>query len=281
MATSLNSLISLMGSLVVCKKRGVKMVNYLVTLNIKMGVFMDLGKQTIALAWRMKLSPWATTKNNQKIYRSILIRLVTASLFLLVPLASASNDLPYYNDEAFSPIWLAPNSPELSNFHRIPEFSFTDQNGDTVTQETFEGKIYVAGFFFSTCPGICPSVRSKLKKVQAAFIDDPNVKIVQHSIRPTTDTIEVLQTYAKQNEIDGDKWYLLTGDKKKIYDLAKSAYFASEDLGNIQNTNDFLHTESLLLIDQNRHIRGIYNGLNSASVDYLIADIKALNSENM
>lgn len=206
-------------------------------------------------------------------------KLIMIFTLLLSTLVNASDTLPYYNDEAFTPKWLAPDSPELDNFHKIPVFSFTDQNGDTITQDTFQDKIYVAGFFFSTCPGICPSVRSKLKKVQAAFFDDSRVKIVQHSIRPTTDTTEVLQNYATENEVVNEKWHLLTGDKAKIYNLAKSAYFASEDLGNIQNTNDFLHTESLLLIDQNRHIRGIYNGLNSASVDYLIADIRTLQNE--
>jgi protein SCO1/2 len=122
-------------------------------------------------------------------------------------------------------------------------------------------------------------IRSKLIKVQDKFIDDPNVKILQHSIRPNTDTIEILKTYAGKNGIVSDKWHLVTGDRDSIYTLAKSAYFASEDLGNIQNSNDFLHTESILLIDQNRHIRGIYNGLNSASIDYLLTDIESLKAE--
>jgi len=202
--------------------------------------------------------------------------LIVTIFLLFMGISHAASELPYYNEETFTPRWLAADSTALTNFHRIPEFSFTDQNGNTVTQETLQGKVYVAGFFFSTCPGICPSVRSKLKRVQSAFIDDPSVKIVQHSIRPSTDTIDVLQAYAKENHIVSDHWYLLTGNKAEIYRLAKSAYFASEDLGNIQNTNDFLHTESLLLIDQDRHIRGIYNGLNAASVEYLIADIKTL-----
>ncbi|MDT0595483.1 SCO family protein [Glaciecola petra] len=203
---------------------------------------------------------------------------LTVILLFLTPL-NASEELPYYQDEAFTPNWIEPDSPELNGFHKIPAFSFTDQMGNTVTQDTFEDKIYVAGFFFSTCPGICPAVRSKLNKVQETFINDAEVKIVQHSIRPSTDSVEVLQAYSEENNIVSGKWYLLTGDKSEIYSLAKSAYFASEDLGNIQNTNDFLHTESLLLIDQNRYIRGIYNGLNAASVDYLIADIRALKEQ--
>lgn len=122
-------------------------------------------------------------------------------------------------------------------------------------------------------------IRSKLTKVQDSFVDDPDINILQHSIRPTTDTVEVLKAYAIKNGIKSTNWHLLTGDKDAIYTLAKRAYFASDDLGNIQNTDDFLHTESILLIDQNKHIRGIYNGLNSASVNYLITDIKALKTE--
>ncbi|MFT2089534.1 SCO family protein [Paraglaciecola sp. 2405UD69-4] len=201
----------------------------------------------------------------------LLISLLGASVH-------AAESLPYYNSQEFSPHWLDADSPELKSFHRIPAFSFTDQDGNSVTEKTFEDKIYVAGFFFSTCPGICPKIRSKLNKVQTTYLDDPDVKILQHSIRPTTDTKEILKDYAEEHGIESSTWYLVTGDKERIYSLAKSAYFASEDLGNIQNTNDFLHTETLLLIDKNRHIRGIYNGLNSASIDYLLTDIATLKS---
>ncbi|MBF7071812.1 SCO family protein [Glaciecola sp. MH2013] len=206
-----------------------------------------------------------------------LVFLVSAAL--LYSTANASESLPYYDSEEFSPHWLQSDDKSLANFHRIPAFSFTNQNGLEISQETVEDKIYVAGFFFSTCPGICPMVRSKLSEVQDAFLDDPELLIIQHSIRPSTDSVALLKSYAEENGIVSGKWHLLTGDKDKIYSLAKGAYFASEDLGNIQNTNDFLHTESLLLIDKNRYIRGVYNGLNSASVSYLIADIKTLKAE--
>lgn len=198
---------------------------------------------------------------------------------MLSSLVNAADILPYYDSEEFTPRWLEANSPKLEDFHRIPSFSFTNQDGEKITDRSFENKIYVAGFFFSTCPGICPTIRSKLSKVQDQFIDDPNVRILQHSIRPTTDTVEVLKKYADEHGIESGKWHLVTGDRDVIYDLAKNDYFASEDLGNIQNTDDFLHTENLLLIDQNRHIRGIYNGLNNASVSYLLADVEALKAE--
>lgn len=194
-------------------------------------------------------------------------------------IAEADDALPYYDSAEFTPHWYEFSDEELVDFHRIPAFSFIDQAGNRVSDRTLQNKIYIAGFFFSTCPGICPTVQSKLSRVQERFLGDPGVKIVQHSITPSFDTTEILAAYAERNQIDNSLWHLLTGDRDEIYELAKSAYFASEDLGNIQGTDDFLHTENLLLIDQNKHIRGIYNGLNNVSIDYLIADIEALKAE--
>lgn len=237
----------------------------------------------------MKQSQFSIIKLKQALISVVAGGVIFLSTFSMVVLladekkveekATETESLPYYNSAEFTPHWIKPYSKELEDFHKIPSFSFTNQEGKKITDRSFENKIYVAGFFFSTCPGICPMIRSKLVNVQNEFIDDPKVSILQHSIRPTTDTPEVLKKYADEHGIKSGKWNLVTGDKDTIYGLAKRSYFASEDLGNIQNTDDFLHTESLLLIDQNRHIRGIYNGMNSSSVAYLISDIKALKEE--
>lgn len=194
-------------------------------------------------------------------------------------LQACAEPLPFYESADFTPHWLDPYSEQVRQLHRIPPFSFTNQFGQLVTEQTVKNKIYVAHFFFTRCPGICPKVRSKLKNVQAAFIDDPEVMILSHSIQPHNDTVETLQAYARENGIQGPQWQLLTGERDLTYTLARDYYFASEDLGEIQNTDDFLHTENLLLIDKHRHIRGVYNGLNAASVGHLIEDIRALKKE--
>lgn len=199
--------------------------------------------------------------------------------FFCSPIMAAESQLPYYDSAEFTPHWFDPMSEELWDFHSIPSFSFTDQEGRTVTDKTLQNKIYVASFFFTSCPGICPAIRSKLSRVQIEFLDDDEVKILSHSIQPTTDTVEVLKAYAERNGIQSDNWHLVTGDKGDIYNIAKNAYFASADLGREEGENDFLHTENLLLIDQNRNIRGIYNGLNNTSVSHLIADIQVLKDE--
>jgi protein SCO1/2 len=211
----------------------------------------------------------------------LIIKLVISTIVLAASVANAVESLPYYGSKEFTPHWYERCDSELEEFHQIPSFSFIDQDGGRITEQKVANKIYVASFFFTTCPGICPMIRSKLTKVQEQFADDNSLLILSHSIRPATDTIEVLQAYAEGHGIHSGKWHLLTGEQDSIYSLAKNAYFASEDLGNIENTDDFLHTENLLLIDENRHIRGIYNGLNTTSVNYLMADIETLKTESV
>lgn len=206
---------------------------------------------------------------------------VLLGLFILgFAQAGMASELPYYDTPAFTPRWLQADNQELERFHRIADFSFSNQDGETVTEDVVENKIYVASFFFSTCPGICPAIRSKLSKVQEHYLDDHDVLILSHSIRPTTDTPKILRAYADSNGVQSGKWHLLTGDKDALYRIAKDSYFASEDLGEAENLSDFLHTENLLLIDQDRRIRGIYNGLSVSSVNYLIADIGLLKAQS-
>ena len=187
--------------------------------------------------------------------------------------------LPYYGDESFTPYWITPNSEEEKSFHKIPDFQLLNQQGDTVSQTTFDDKIYIADFFFTTCPGICLKMTGNMAKVQEAFKDDPEVLLLSHSVTPSIDSVPVLKNYAEKNGVNDNKWHLVTGDKTEIYNLGRNQYFVENELGVPKDINDFLHTENFLLIDKNKHIRGIYNGLNRASIAQLITDIKALKLE--
>ncbi|MFB9052290.1 SCO family protein [Formosa undariae] len=189
--------------------------------------------------------------------------------------------LPYYEDESFTPNWITPGSEEEKAFHKIPDFKLVNQLGDTISQNTFKDKIYVTDFFFTICPGICPQLAESMLKVQGEFIDDPEVLMLSHSVMPTKDSVPVLKEYAKSHDVIDNKWHLATGDKKEIYDLGRNQYFVENDLGVPKSLDDFLHTENFLLIDRNKHIRGIYNGLNRASIAQLITDIKALKKEQL
>mgnify|MGYP003652068080 FL=1 len=195
-----------------------------------------------------------------------------------VEVASRVDELPYYNEASFTPKWLDKKSDKLESFHKIPDFKLTNQNGEIITQKTFENKIYVTDFFFTTCPGICPMMTKNMAMVQEAFKNDDEILLLSHSVTPTKDSVPQLKKYALEKDI-GNNWHLVTGDKKEIYDLGRQWYFVEEDLGEPKGLDDFLHTENFILIDKNKHIRGIYNGLNKNSVQELITDIKTLKLE--
>ena len=194
---------------------------------------------------------------------------------------SRVDHLPYYGDESFTPNWLIPGSPEEKCFHKIPDFELINQLGDTVSQKTFDNKIYVTDFFFTICPGICPQLAESMIELQEEFKNDSDVLLLSHSVMPSTDSVPVLKEYAIDHDAIDNKWHLVTGDKNEIYSLGRDHYFVENDLGVPKSIDDFLHTENFLLIDKNKHIRGIYNGLNRASVAQLITDIKTLQLENI
>ena len=183
--------------------------------------------------------------------------------------------LPFFNEASFTPKWISSKSAALKSFHKIPDFELINQNGEKVTQKTFENKIYIADFFFTTCPGICPMMTDSMLKLQEEFKNDTAVLFLSHSVTPTIDSVPKL----KENGIIDNRWHLVTGNKKEIYNLGRKFYFVEEDLGEPKGIDAFLHTENFVLIDKNKHIRSIYNSLNRASLAQLIIDVKALQKE--
>ncbi len=194
---------------------------------------------------------------------------------------SRVDSLPYYCEATFTPHWLSSNDNKnvLDTLHRISPFMLFNQEGDTVTENTFKDKIYVVDFFFTTCPGICPKMTDNMAILQEEFLEDSEILLASHSVTPKYDSIAVLKEYAELKGIRSEKWHLLTGEREQIYKLGRKDYFVEEDLGLQKDVDDFLHTENFVLIDKNRHIRGIYNGLNKVSVNQLIADIWTLKKE--
>jgi protein SCO1/2 len=189
--------------------------------------------------------------------------------------------LPFYNDASFTPKWIVPDSKDVTDFHSIPDFSLTNQNGEEVSQKTFEDKIYIADFFFTTCPGICPMMTDSMLKLQEEFKDDKDILLLSHSVTPTIDSVAQLRKYANDKKIIDDKWHLVTGDKKQIYNLGRQFYFVEENAGINKSIDEFLHTENFVLIDKKKHIRGIYNSLKKNSLAQLIIDAKTLQKERI
>ncbi|MGB4960270.1 MAG: SCO family protein, partial [Saprospiraceae bacterium] len=189
---------------------------------------------------------------------------------------SKSRKLPYYNTSDFTPVW---EVADMDQFHKIRPFSLIDQEGMPFTEKDLQNKISVVDFFFTACPGICPRMTNSMALIQQEFLNVEDVLLVSHSVTPDYDSVSVLATYAELNGIQYQKWKLLTGVKGEIYDLGRRSYFVEEDLGEERDSTIFLHTENFILIDKNRIIRGIYNGLDNQSMDALIEDIKLLGGE--
>ena len=192
-------------------------------------------------------------------------------------MANPSNTpLPFYTEPTFTPQWFD-QLPE--DIHQIPEFAFIDQSGQTVDQEGLKGNIYIANFFFTACPGICPKMTANLQGIQETFTNEPLVKILSHSVAPSVDTVTQLNDYATRNQIDGNKWHLLTGPQDAIYTLARKSYFADKATGFNKGTQEFLHTENFVLIDAEGRIRGVYNGIRALDMQRLTTDIHTLLKE--
>lgn len=162
--------------------------------------------------------------------------------------------------------------------HKIADFSFINQDSKTVTQKDFDNKIYVADFFFTTCPSICPKMSTQMERVYKKFEDNPEVAFLSHTVNPQNDTPEVLKEYAVKHHANSSKWSFVTGDKKQIYDLARNSYLVDASVGD-GGENDFVHTQNFALVDKQKRIRGYYDGTDSTEVNNLIIDITILLKE--
>lgn len=190
---------------------------------------------------------------------------------------SKSTTLPIYGER--EPVERVVNGETVVDtiYHQIPDFAFVDQDSQLVTQETVAGKVYVSDFFFTSCPTICPKMKSQMLRVYEAYKDNPNVVLLSHSIDPDHDTVAVLKDYADRLGIETAKWHMLTGDMDSIYDIAKQYLAAVEEDANAEG--GFSHSGDFYLIDQQRRIRGHYNGTLEEDVDRLIKDIPLLLSQ--
>ncbi len=186
--------------------------------------------------------------------------------------------LKIYNPSDVNPELVDSTIQYISKYHTIADFSFVNQNGKTITQKDYEGKIYVADFFFTTCGSICPKMTTNLVEVQKAIINNPKVLLLSHTVFPEIDSVAVLKAYAIKNGINDSKWNLVTGDKKAIYTMARKSYLAVK-LGKPSELYDMVHTENFVLVDAKKRVRGFYDGTNKEDVKRLIEDINFLSNE--
>lgn len=165
----------------------------------------------------------------------------------------------------------------VSKYHKISNFTLTNQNGEKITQENYNDKIYVADFFFTTCQDICPIMTKNMYKLQQELKNDKEILFLSHTVIPEIDNVERLKEYAVVNNVDDSKWNLVTGDKRQIYELARKSYLAVED--SEFEKYDMIHTENFMLIDKEKQIRGFYDGTNDKEIEKLLSDIQILKKQ--
>jgi protein SCO1/2 len=164
-------------------------------------------------------------------------------------------------------------------YHKIADFKLINQNGKIITQKDYQDKIYVADFFFTTCQSICPIMTTNMADIQKEILNDDDVMLLSYSVTPKIDSVAQLKRYAIEKGVNDQKWNLVTGDKKQIYELARKSYLVVKTDGN-GDEYDMIHTENFVLVDKKKQIRGFYDGTNSEDIARLIKDIKILKKES-
>ena len=201
------------------------------------------------------------------------------TIYLFYNALKPEKSLPIFNPADVNPELVDSTVQYKSKYHTIADFSFINQNGKTVTQKNYEGKIYVADFFFTTCGTICPIMQDNMVEIQNAFKNNPNVMLLSHTVMPQIDSVPVLKKYALEKGVIDTKWNLVTGDKKDIFYIARKSYLAvkTDTAGELY---DMVHTENFILVDEQRRVRGFYDGTKNEDIKRLIEDIHFLLGEN-
>ena len=214
-------------------------------------------------------------------YKFLAIVLMVMSIIiisLIYQILKPNTVLPVYQPAQVNAEMVDSTIQHVKKYHTIGDFSLTNQNGETVTAHDYEGKIYVADFFFTTCQTICPIMTDHMLQIQEKLKNDASVLLLSHTVTPEIDSVAQLKKYALEKGVDDKKWNLVTGDKKEIYDLARKSYLAAKD--NPYSENDLIHTENFILVDSKKRIRGFYDGTNLEAISKLLEDIKILKEEH-
>lgn len=211
-------------------------------------------------------------------YRIFLLLFSVISLtilFLIYQQLKPEQRLPIYQPSMVNAELVDMSIQYRRKYHTIADFKLLNQNGDTITQAHYTDKIYVADFFFTTCPTICPVMTENMGLLQQRLMDDEEVLLLSHSVTPTIDSVPQLKKYAREKGVVDAKWNLVTGDKKQIYELARKSYLAVKTDGD-GGPYDMIHTENFVLVDKERRIRGFYDGTNEEEMERLLRDIEIL-----
>jgi protein SCO1/2 len=206
------------------------------------------------------------------------IIIVLTGIIVAFVIIDKPKKLKVYNPIDINPELVDESIRNVDKFHRVGSFHLIDQDGNEVSEKSYENKIYITDFFFVTCPTICPKMTKQMHRVYVEFLDNDAISLLSHTVMPVADSVPVLFEYANKLNISSNKWKFVTGDKEQIYYLARKTYFAAITKGD-GGVNDFIHTENFVLVDKEKRLRGFYDGTSERDVDRLISDIYALLEE--
>ncbi len=208
-----------------------------------------------------------------------LVIIISILTFTACSQVNTTNELPILGNKRFVEKEVNGETVKDTIYHTIGDFEFIDQDSNIVSNETFSDQVYVADFFFTSCPTICPVMKQQMLRVYEAYEDEPEVGILSHTIDPKHDTVAVLKDFAEKLGVETEKWHFVTGNKDSIYDIGETSYLvvANED----ENApGGYIHSGAFLLVDKQRRIRGVYDGTIPEQVDILINDINRLIKKN-
>jgi len=214
-------------------------------------------------------------------YKAFIVIMVAVSSVILALFYNAlkpQKKLPIYQPAMVNYELVDTSLQHIKKYHKIAPFSLTNQNGKPITEKDYADKIYVADFFFTTCPSICPKMTENMGHIQKAIRKDNQVMLLSFSVTPQIDSVPQLKRYAKEKGVIDAKWNLLTGEKKAIYELARKSYLAAKTDGD-GGPHDMIHTENFILVDPEQRIRGFYDGTDFKAMDDLLSDIQILKKE--
>jgi len=212
-----------------------------------------------------------------RLFFIVLLALSSVIIVLMYQALKPEKRLPIYQPSMVNPELVDSTLVYVKKYHSIADFKLINQNGDTITQANYADKIYIADFFFTTCPTICPLMTANMADIQQIIKGDEEVLLLSHSVTPQIDSVQQLKKYALEKGVIDAKWNLVTGDKKQIYELARKSYLAVLTDGD-GGPYDMIHTENFILVDKERRIRGFYDGTSSEEVAQLLEDLKVLKS---
>lgn len=210
-----------------------------------------------------------------KLLGLVLLGISAVIVYLFYNALQPKKILKVYSPAMVNEELVAEEIQHVRKYHTIADFSLTNQNGETITQDDYKDKIYIADFFFTTCPTICPIMTKNMASVQEKIMDDPEVMLLSHSVTPQIDSVAQLKKYALEKGVVDAKWNLVTGNKKDIYELARKSYLAVKTDGD-GGPYDMIHTENFILVDKQKRIRGFYDGTQEADMEKLLEDLNIL-----